>query len=181
MANSERIPGQMNAKLLIAIGLLGLCGLTFAQEKNPDLAKTLVKKTTAGVEVTLFQAAASTDIDPVNRVPQFRMGACPPGAVLGDMRIQGDRNTDVIVVLIGLRFGASYHGPDFVTPFLIDAAGKEYSSRNMFDAPKGMATALQKTGEQIKCEVPFEIPKGIQPTKLKYDDAIFELKDLFQK
>lgn len=158
------------------IASIALCALTLAQE--PKTEKPLVKKTTAGVEVTLFQAALTTDIDTVNRVPQFRMGACPPGAVMGDMKIQGDTDKDVVIVLLGLRFAAGYQGPDFVMPVLIDSAGKEYVSRNMFEAPKGMGASLQKTGEQIKCEIPFEVPKGTQATKIKYDDTVFEIRDL---
>jgi hypothetical protein len=48
----------------------------------------------------------------------------------------------------------------------------------MFETPKGMGASLQKTGEQIKCEIPFEVPKGTQATKIKYDDTVFEIRDL---
>ena len=164
-------------KLVIPLALLCFINLAFAQESGGDKLKTETKKTGKGVEVTLFDIRVIKELDPDNRVPLFRMGSCPPGVVLPGMKLQGSRGQDAIAILIGLKFPEGYEGPDFSMPVLVDAADKKYVSKNMFQPPSGMAQKLQKTGDQIKCEIPVEVPKGTSLNKLQYDDAVFDIKD----
>lgn len=150
-----------------------------AQDPRDDKSKPITKKTNAGVEVTLIETRIVQELDPDNHVALYRMGSCPPGVILPGMKLYANHGQDVIVVLLALKFPTGYKGPDFSMPVLLDAADKKYTSRNMFQAPTGMAEQLQKTGEQIRCEIPVEIPKGTHLTRMQYDDAVFDIKDRF--
>ncbi|MFS8084686.1 MAG: hypothetical protein ACMG6H_03585 [Acidobacteriota bacterium] len=165
----------------LALGVLAPLFLTSAtaQETSVDKSKPVTEKTSRGVEVTLVETRIIQEYDPDNHVALYRMGSCPPGIILPGIKLQANRGQDVIVVLIDLKFPTGYKGLDFSMPQLSDTTDKKYLSRNMFQAPTGMAEELQKTGEQIRCEIPFEIPKGTQLTKMQYDDVLFDVKDRF--
>jgi len=124
----------------------------------------------------MLEAKPAEDIDPVNRVPTFRMGSCPPGAAMPGIKLEGNHGKDVIIVQFGLKFPPDYPRADFPVPVLIDASGKKYSSNNVMEPSKDLVPRLKTTGEQLKCEIPFELPAGTRITKLQYDDVVFDLK-----
>jgi hypothetical protein len=150
--------------------------LAYAQEPSQEKSKPPVKKTAKGLEVTLLEARKVEEYDPDNHVPLFRMGSCPPGTILPGMKELANRGQDVVVILLGLKFSPEYEGPDFSMPVLLDAAGEKYVSRSMFQPPEGLAKELKKTGEQVRCEIPFAIPQGTRIKKVQYDDALFEVE-----
>jgi hypothetical protein len=155
----------------------------YTQEPAQEKSKPPVKKTAKGIEVTLLEARKVEEYDPYNHVPLFRMGSCPPGTILPGMKELANRGQDVVVILLGLKFSPEYEGPDFSMPILLDAAGEKYVSKSMFQPPEGLAKALKKTGEQVRCETPFAIPQGTVIKKVQYDDAVFEvdIKNLSQR
>src|SRR2546423_8239622 len=87
-----------------------------AQDTQADKSKLITKKTNQGVEVTLIETSIVQEYDPSNHVALYRMGSCPPGALLRGFKLQANHGQDVIVVLIGLRFRTGYQGPDFSMP-----------------------------------------------------------------
>ena len=162
------------------LGSCLVCLLWFAaivaQEKSPDKTTPDSKKTASGVEVTILEAKPAEEFDAVNRVPMFRMGSCPPGAAMPGIKIGGNRGKDVIIVQLGLKFPPDYPQSDFPIPVLLDASGKKYPSNNVMAPSKELVPRIKTTGEQLKCEVPFEVPAGTEMTKLQYDTLVFDLK-----
>ena len=157
-----------------------VCLILFAtivdQEIPADKSTPPSKKTSGGLEVTILEAKPADDFDAVNRVPMFRMGSCPPGAVMPGFKIEGNHGKDVIIVQLRLKFPSDYPQSDFPLPVLFDANGKKYSSNNLMEPPKELLARIKTTGEQLKCEIPFELPAGTQITKLQYDNVVFDLK-----
>jgi len=156
--------------------LLALVAAVAAQENPADKTAPLTKKSAAGVEVTLLEVKPAKDFDAVNRVPTFRMGSCPPGAAMPGFTIQSEPGRKVIIVQIALKFPGDYSRADFPIPVMVDANGKKYSSGNMMAPSKELVPRIKSTGEQLKCEIPFELPAGTDIIKLQYVDVFFDLK-----
>jgi hypothetical protein len=155
---------------------LTLFATIVAQDRSAEKTTPPSKKTSGGLEVRVLAAKAVEDFDPINRVRLFRMGSCPPGVAMPGIKIEGGRGRDVIIVQLGLNIPPDYRQSDFPMPLLLDAGGKTYSSNNMMEPSKKLLAQIQTTGEQLKCEIPFELPAATQITKLKYDNVIFDLK-----
>lgn len=162
--------------LCSSLACLLLFATIVAQEKSPDKTTPDSKKTASGLEVTILEAKPTEEFDAVNRVPTFRMGSCPPGAAMPGFKIEGNHAKDVIIVQLGLKFPPDYPRNDFPLPVLLDASGKKYSSNNVMAPAKELVPRIKTTGEQLKCEIPFEVPAGTAMTKLQYDNLVFDLK-----
>ena len=169
-------PGRRESTVCACLVGLILLATIVAQEEPPDKSAPASKKTAAGLEVTVLEAKPAEDFDAVNRVPTFRMGSCPPGAAMPGFKIEGNHGKEVIIVQLGLKFPRDYGQTDFPVPVLLDASGKQYSSNNMMEPSKELVPRIKTTGEQLKCEIPFELPAGTQITKLQYDNLVFDVK-----
>ena len=150
--------------------------LAYGQQGVKEDSQTSTKKSASGVEISILEVKKSDDYFEAPDILQFRMGACPPGSALGDVKIEADRGADVILVLYGLRFPASYGSSDLPVPVLMDDAGKTHATVNMFKPPDELVPRLKQTGEQLKCEVPFQLPAGIKIIKLAFGDLSFDVK-----
>jgi hypothetical protein len=174
----QEIPMHWTGRFGVCVLLTVIIALTlaYAQEASQEKSKPSVKKTAKGIEVTLLEARKVDEYEPGSHVPMFRMGSCPPGTILPDLKELANPGQDVVVILLALKFSPEYEGPDFSNPVLLDASGEKYVSRSMFQTPEGLVKELKKTGEQVRCEIPFAIPEGTVIKKVQFDDAVFEVE-----
>ena len=160
--------------------LLVLCLVSAAAQEGPgDKDKVASKKSASGFEIFLLNAQATTDRDELNNVPTFRYGSCPPGAVLPDIKLLGNRGNDVVVVRLGIKVLPNYGGGSLSLPILIDAGGKKYSSRRtmLADSLSDLLRTLKGTDKQLQCEFPFETPAGTQIKQVQFEEVLFDLKE----
>jgi hypothetical protein len=168
-SNCFVIPGF----LFLALCLVGAT----APQSSTDKTKPASKKTDSGFEVFLLQAKATKDLDPLNNVPSYRYGSCPPGAVLDGMTVLANSGNDVIIVRLGIKVLPNYGGVSLSLPVLLDVGAKKYTSRNTMlgDSLQETLRRLKGTDEQLQCEFPFEIPRGTRVNKVQYEGVVFDL------
>ena len=160
---------------LLACGLV----LTRGQDVPRDKKEVVSKKTQTGFEVFFIDAKVSRDRDSVNDVALYRVGSCPPGAVMGDMKVMANHGSDVMIITLGIKVLPIYAGTDLSLPVLFDADGKKYTAGRNTMLAGNLTTFLQNLkgkDEQLRCEFPFEMPKGTRINKLLFESITFDIK-----
>jgi len=162
------------ALALLSVFLINASGY----QSSADKTRPEGMKTKSGFEVFLDEANATKDRDPLNNVPVYRHGSCPPGAVLPDVKLIGDNGHEVVIVRLGIKVLPDYAGGSVSLPVLIGAGGKKYHSRAtmLSDSLPEMLRTLKGTGKQLQCEFPFEIPAGTQIKQVQFEEVLFDLK-----
>ena len=160
---------------VIALSLAtGFLASTAAQDRDD---KPNRKQTASGFEVTLLEIKRATERDPLNNVLVYRYGSCPPGAALEGIKALAGNGKDVLVAQVEIRVLNSYREASVALPILLDIDGKKFTSSNtMLSASLSeVLRRIKGKAEQLRCEFPFEIPKGTRLTKLQFDEIAFDL------
>src|ERR1043166_1129556 len=151
--------------------------LLFSDSEQDQGDKSLTKKTSSGLEVTLMKVELVRERDDLNNVPIYRMGSWPPGAAGNGMKMLANAGAQVYVVRLGIKLLSEYKGGGLTIPTISDSDDNKYISKNtmLSEALLKDLSNFKAPGEQLECEFPFEVRYGNRVKQVHYGNITFEL------